>query len=76
MGDPVYSLSWYNYQPKSFVAGINRALKVYDLRNSTKVISSVVTKAVYGATVDPFYDYRMASYFEVCCHQAYYFLFS
>jgi PREDICTED: hypothetical protein, partial len=65
MGEPVYSIGWYNYQTKSFVAGISKALKVYDLRNSSKVISSVATKAVYGITNDPFYDYRMASYFEV-----------
>lgn len=65
MGEVVSSLKWFAQQNRVLVCGMNnKQLKIYDLRDSGKP-KIIPTKAVYGIALDPFNDYRFASYFEV-----------
>lgn len=65
VNETIHSLHWFKYQPRSFICGMNKSLKIFDLRDLTKTQVYFPTKAVHGVTVDPFYDHRIASYFDV-----------
>lgn len=66
LGETTYSVVWFSQQPKSMVCGMNgKHIKIYDLRSPAKSRSSTATKAVYGITLDPFSENRLASYSEV-----------
>uniref|UniRef100_T1JHX6 Uncharacterized protein n=1 Tax=Strigamia maritima TaxID=126957 RepID=T1JHX6_STRMM len=64
--ESVHSFHWFWHQPKSFVTGMsNRHLKVFDIREATKVQQLTSTRAVNGITVDNFNENRLASFSEV-----------
>jgi len=42
----------------------NKHLKIYDLRDTGKP-KAAQTKGVYGIALDPYYDNRFASFYEV-----------
>ena len=55
------------YCPSAIVAGINaKNLKVFDLRQNqgSKAALTTFTRAVFGACVDPFMEYRIASFID------------
>ncbi|XP_065053231.1 GATOR2 complex protein MIOS-like isoform X2 [Rhopilema esculentum] len=61
------SLAWFPRHPKTLVAGQGQKfLRVYDLRDSGKLVSFGVTncKAMNGVCVDPFSEHRFASFAE------------
>lgn len=66
IGETTYSLKWFTNQPKTMVCGMNsKHLKIFDLRSPAKPRSFTATKAVYGITLDPFSENRLASFAEV-----------
>ncbi|RZF47041.1 hypothetical protein LSTR_LSTR012618 [Laodelphax striatellus] len=65
LSDTAHSLAWLRTQPRTLVIGMNnKHLKLIDARDSSKVVNSAPTKAVYGVVIAPFNDHQMASYFE------------
>jgi len=63
-GDSVASLAWFT-QSQTIVAGVNgKFLRVYDVRDGSKPISSTNTRAVHGIAMDPFITHRIASYID------------
>ncbi|KAK6624092.1 hypothetical protein RUM44_010950 [Polyplax serrata] len=57
------SLGWIN--PSCLAVGFNnKSLKIIDRRDSTKVINSTMTKAVYGINVEAHNENTLASFFE------------
>lgn len=63
--ETTHSLQWFSHQPKTFVAGMsNKHLKIYDIRDYSKHLNITPTKAVYGVSVDPLCEHRLASYSE------------
>lgn len=61
----VHSLKWF--QNKTVICGMNnKHIKIFDLRDVSKP-RGVITKGVYGITLDPLSSWRFASYFEVSC---------
>lgn len=64
-GELVHSLKWY--QNNCVICGMNnKAIKIFDLRDLNKPKSGSFTKAVNGIVLDPHFDYRLASFTEVC----------
>lgn len=65
LSEVTHSLHWFANTPKVIACGVNnKHIKVYDLRDSSKPQNFTATKAVYGICVDPFFEHRLASYFE------------
>ncbi|XP_066997693.2 GATOR2 complex protein MIOS isoform X2 [Anabrus simplex] len=65
MSEIAHSLAWFSLQPRCLVVGMNnKHLRLVDLRDSSKIINSTPTKAVYGLAVDPCNDYQLASFVE------------
>lgn len=65
LGELTHSLKWFPYQKDLIVCGMNnKHLKIFDLRDFGKP-KITVTKGVFGLALDPYYDHRFASFFEV-----------
>ena len=59
------SLAWFPRESNTLVTGFNhRFLRIYDLRDCSHPKSVAYTKAVNGVTVDPHFNYRLASFTE------------
>ncbi|GAB1607536.1 complex MIOS [Argonauta hians] len=58
------SFCWQPMESKTFVAGVNKCLRVYDIRESTKPQLSTSTKALYGISIDPLFPNRVVSFTE------------
>ncbi|PNF34608.1 WD repeat-containing protein mio [Cryptotermes secundus] len=65
LSETTHSLAWFNSQSRSLIIGMNnKHLKLVDLRDSNKAITSTPTKAVYGLVVDTHNDHQLASFVE------------
>lgn len=54
-----------NTNSKLLACGVNiKSLKLFDIREPDKVANSTQTKAVFGVSVDPHDDKRLASFYE------------
>ncbi|XP_074659239.1 uncharacterized protein LOC141911993 [Tubulanus polymorphus] len=62
--ESTYSLCWFQHEPKTLVAGMNKYLKIFDLRDISRPQNMTVNKAVYCVSVDPHCEHRLAS-----CHE-------
>ncbi|XP_013399099.1 GATOR complex protein MIOS-like isoform X2 [Lingula anatina] len=62
--ESVYSLCWSINQPKILLTGMNKYLRVYDIRESTHPQNAALTKNVFGLCVDPHSADRVASFSE------------
>jgi len=67
LSETTVSVAWFPSQSKTLVAGQGQKfLRIYDLRDQGKLVSFGVTncKAMNGVCVDPYNDYRFASFAE------------
>ncbi|XP_031568130.1 GATOR complex protein MIOS-like [Actinia tenebrosa] len=63
--EPTLSLAWFPREHNCLIAGqAQKYLRVFDLRDTSKPHSAAVTKAVYGVSVDPHIEHRVASFSE------------
>ncbi|XP_071500318.1 GATOR2 complex protein MIOS-like [Diadema antillarum] len=63
--DALHSMSWIPHQHHSIIVGVGQKnLRLYDIRDASKYKSSTITKAVYGISVDPLFEHRLASFYE------------
>lgn len=60
--ESVYSLCWDPHKAKHLVTGINKYLRIYDIRDTSHPSNAAVTKTVHGVCVDPFSEHRLASF--------------
>lgn len=64
-GDMTGSFNWFTKTESRFVCGMNnRHLRVYDIKESKEPRLSTTTKLIYGVSVDPKNENRLASYHE------------
>eukprot|EP01135_Chromosphaera_perkinsii_P001387 Nk52_evm4s166 gene=Nk52_evmTU4s166 len=62
-GESIDSMAWARGQQGCIIAGVgNKAIRMYDSRNTKDDMRSVLTKAVYGICVDPHSTNRFASF--------------
>lgn len=65
LSESAHSLSWFSGNSKLLACGMNmKSIKVIDFRDAAKVVSSALSKAVYGVCTNPHNDYYMASYID------------
>src|SRR5699024_2359396 len=63
INEMVHSLKWF--QNKTIICGMNnKHIKIFDLRDVSKP-RGVITKGVYGITLDPLSNFRFASFYDV-----------
>ncbi|ENN79182.1 hypothetical protein D910_02334, partial [Dendroctonus ponderosae] len=65
MSEHCQNLSWFHNNSKILATGMNmKFIRLYDIRDLNRVVSSTVTKAALGVCTNPKDDKYLASYFE------------
>ncbi|CAH0752477.1 unnamed protein product [Bemisia tabaci] len=65
LADVAHSLAWFKENPRILVVGVNnKQLRIVDIRDPTKSMSSSPTKAVFDLTVASYNDNMIASHVD------------
>lgn len=64
MSESSISFCWKPGESKTFVTGMSKCLRVYDMREPSKPQISTQTKGLYGVTIDPLFPDRVVSFTE------------
>ncbi|CAH1154363.1 unnamed protein product [Phaedon cochleariae] len=63
--EATYGVSWFHGSNRLLAAGMNgKNIKIFDLRDSNKMVNSTITKAVYGVCTNPNDDKYLASFYD------------
>ncbi|XP_072027810.1 GATOR2 complex protein MIOS-like [Amphiura filiformis] len=64
-GEMLNSVAWLPHSPHCLFAGVsNKTIRIYDIRDLASYKKATTTKAVFGITIDPLGENRLASFFE------------
>ncbi|XP_066586197.1 GATOR2 complex protein MIOS [Prorops nasuta] len=65
VSEVIHSLDWFNNVPRCLVVGANnKQLKIIDFRDSSKIVNTAPTKAVYNTLVNPHNNYHIVSHVD------------
>ncbi|CAG9761033.1 unnamed protein product [Ceutorhynchus assimilis] len=65
MSEHCQNVSWFHNNSKILATGMNmKFIRLFDIRDPTRVVTSTVTKAALGVCTNPRDDKYLASYFE------------